>query len=51
MDDEGMKCMKWMILYSAITGQFIPKKRHLSEAAQETDVQLYRWSTDVNIDK
>ena len=50
VDDEGTKRIKHMILYSAITDQFIPQKRRRS-AAEETDVQLYRWSTDVNIDR
>ena len=37
VDDEGTKCVKQIILYSAITGQFIPWKRCQS-AAEETDV-------------
>ena len=35
---------------SAITGQFIRRKRCQSTNA-ETDVYLFRWSTDVNIDR
>ena len=44
--DEGIKCVKQMILYSAITGHFIQQKRR-QFANEETDVYLYRWSTCV----
>ena len=50
MDDEGTKCVKQMILYSEIIGQFMWQKRCQFTNA-ETDVYLYRWSTDGNIDK
>ena len=50
MDDEGTKHVKRMTLYSAITSQLIRQKRCQSANA-ETDVYLYRWSTDGNIDK
>ena len=49
VDVEGTKSMRQMIIYLAVTGHFIQQKRCQSAAAQETDVQLYGWSTDVNI--
>ena len=50
VDDEGPKRVTQMILNSAITVQFIWQKRRQSATA-ETDVYLYRWSTDGNIDR
>ena len=47
MDDEGTKHVKQMITLLAMTGQFIPQNRHGSKR-QETDVQEYIMSTDVN---
>ena len=48
VDYERTKRMKHMILYSAITGHLIWRKRCRSANA-ETDVYLYRWSTCVTL--
>ena len=48
MDVEGTKCVKQMITLLAITGQFIPQNRRLSEQLRKQMLNNYGWLTDVN---